>query len=83
MEKAGDRERLLRLRRHWPRHRASEPCYELPPSHPSSPEAAMWGSLSRSGPHGNGLHLAKGQLPSTVFAARAAAFGPSRHIALR
>jgi hypothetical protein len=43
---------LLRARRQRPRRRAPEPCNELPPPHPSSPEAALsiayrsWGCMS-------------------------------------
>jgi hypothetical protein len=40
---------------------------ELPPSHPSSPQAAMRGSLSRSGSHGNRLHLAGGPTSCALF----------------
>jgi hypothetical protein len=43
---------LLRPRHEGPRHRAPEPCDELPPPHPSSREAALsiaypsWGCMS-------------------------------------
>jgi hypothetical protein len=41
------------------------------------PSRCTGNSLPWPGGHGNGLHLAKGQLPSTFFATRAAAFGPT------
>jgi hypothetical protein len=73
--------RLLRPRHQRPRSYTAKPRDKFPPSHPSSPEATMWGSLSRSGSHGNGCISQGDQPPATFFAARKAALGPLPTIA--
>jgi hypothetical protein len=69
--------RLLSPCAHRPRRLTTKARREFAPPHPSS-LLPLIGTLSRSGTHGNGLHLAGGQPPATFFAAREAALGLGR-----